>query len=151
MMIGLDMEDGFNIEIGGGYSLNYEEILAHKESLAVTRLLASDIMKTGYINVGQFIKELSDADLMALTSKMEIEEDTGEPDYADLILISEMLATGEGCSQSATPEEFGDRMNQLVMLLTIESLARKGLVKVYYENISFHEDMGDKKIVEAIK
>lgn len=151
MMIGLDMEDGFNIEIGGGYSLNYEEILAHKESLAVTRLLASDIMKTGYINVGQFIKELSDADLKTLTSKMEIEEDTGEPDYADLILISEMLATGEGCSQSATPEEFGERMNHLVMLLTIESLARKGLVKVYYENISFHEDMGDKLIVEAIK
>lgn len=145
------MEDGFNIEIGGGYSLNYEEILAHKESLAVTRLLASDIMKTGYINVGQFIKELSDADLKTLTSKMEIEEDTGEPDYADLILISEMLATGEGCSQSATPEEFGERMNHLVMLLTIESLARKGLVKVYYENISFHEDMGDKLIVEAIK
>jgi hypothetical protein len=34
--------------------------------------------------------------------------------------------------------------------MVIESLKRKGLVKVYYENISFGDDMGEKIIVEKI-
>jgi hypothetical protein len=57
------MEDGFDIEIGGGYSLNYAEIVEHKTLMAVTRLLATELMKTPYIVVGDYIKQLSDSDL----------------------------------------------------------------------------------------
>jgi len=38
----------------------------------------------------------------------------------------------------------------LVMFLTIESLSRKGLVKVHHNNMSFHEDCMDKIIVEKL-
>ena len=70
--------------------------------------------------------------------------------YDDMILISEMLATGEGCDPSKTPDEFADRMRHMMTLMVIESLGRKGLVKVYRENMSFHPDMGSKIVVERI-
>lgn len=139
------MEDGFNVEIGGGYSLNYGEIVNHKGLMAVTRLLAQQLMDNPYLVVGDYIKELSDSDLKALMQAEDNEE------YEDLILMSEMLATGEGCDQSATDEIFKERTNHLITLLVIESLARKGLVRVYHENMSFNEDMGDKIVVEKIE
>jgi len=138
------MEDGFDIEIGGGYSLNYAEIAEYKSLMAVTRMLAKQMMDNPYIVVGDYIKELTDSDLKALMTA----EENGQ--FEDLILMSEMLATGEGCDQSPTDETFKERTNQLVTLLVIESLSRKGLVRVYHENMSFNEDMGDKVVVEKL-
>ena len=130
-----------------GFHLNYEAIAKNKKALAVTRLLATDLMTNGYINVGNFIREMSDADLKALTHNAE---DDAENQYEDLILVSEMLATGEGCEPSDSDEKFEERANQLINYLVIESLHRKGLVKCYHENLSFNEDMGDKIVVEKI-
>lgn len=144
------MEDGFSIELGDNYTLNYEAIAKSKDMMAVTRLLATDLIRDGYIIVGDFIKNLSDNDLYALVQKIEA-NDNGEHDYQDLILVSEMLAEGEGCEPAQSDDMFIDRMEQFVMLLTIESLARKGLVKVYRENYSFHADMKDKVVVERIE
>lgn len=138
------MEDGFDIEIGGGYSLNYAEIAEYKQLMAVTRMLAKQMMDNPYIVVGDYIKELTDSDLKALLTA----EENGQ--FEDLILMSEMLATGEGCDQAPTDETFKERTNQLVTLLVIESLFRKGLVRVYHENMSFNEDMGDKVVVEKL-
>ena len=130
-----------------GFHLNYEAIAKNKKALAVTRLLATDLMTNGYINVGNFIREMSDADLKALTHNAE---DDAENQYEDLMLVSEMLATGEGCECSNSDEQFEERTNQLLNYLVIESLHRKGLVKCYHENLSFNEDMGDKIVVEKI-
>jgi hypothetical protein len=105
-------------------------------------------METGYIVVGDFLKNMSDADLQALTDNME---DDARNQYQDLILVSEMLATGEGCEPSQNDGQFEDRAQQFVTLLILESLHRKGMVKLYHENISFNEDMGDKIIVEKIE
>ena len=131
-----------------GFHLDYQNILKNKETLAVTKLLATELMTNGYIVVGDFIKNLTDADLQALTDNME---DDAPNQYQDLILVSEMLATGEGCGPSGNDDEFQSRAHQLITLLILESLHRKGLVKLYHENISFHEDMGDKLLVEKIE
>jgi hypothetical protein len=41
-------------------------------------------------------------------------------------------------------------MNAFCAFLAIEGLSRKGLVKVYHENISFGEDFGNKIVVEKL-
>jgi hypothetical protein len=61
-----------------------------------------------------------------------------------------MLATGEGLEQSQGAEEISSRMDAFCAFLAIESLRRKGLVKVYHENISFGEDFGNKIVVEKL-
>jgi len=141
-----NMDDMFD---GGGYSINYEELLKQNTIMSITKLLAFNMMTNSYVVVGDYIRNLSNADLNSLMALMdEIEKE--EPDYEDLILIAEMLATGEGCPPSDSVEDFKFRMEQLVMFLTIESLSRKGLVKVHHNNMSFHEDCMDKIIVEKL-
>jgi len=139
----MDMDE-FDV---GAYQLNWEGIANEKNNLAVTRLLAKQLMENPYIVVGTFIKEMSDSDLYALNAKLDTDN---EDKYNDLLLMSEMLATAEGCPQCKTVDEWQERANYLATLLTIESLNRKGLVKAYHENMSFHDDMGDKMIVEKL-
>jgi len=108
--------------------------------------LAADLMKNQYMPIGDFIKSLSDNSLEQLN---EICEDENHPNFEEIILISEMLAAAEGTNVGGTPEVH-QRLNLFITWMVIESLKRKGLVKVYYENISFGDDMGEKIIVEKI-
>lgn len=129
-----------------GYTVNYAEVLKSKDVLSVTKLLATQLMNNPYTSVGDFLQSVPDADLLTL-----IADDNGEQHYGDHILISEMLATAEGLDSSKDFDEFKDRSSQLMGFLIIESLKRKGLVKVYYENMSFDDSMGDKIIVEKME
>lgn len=129
------------------YVLNYAEIVKSKDMMAITRMLASDLMHNPYLVVGDWIKSISDAELEAIVKEMDRPDDR---QYENLLLISAMLSSGEGCAPCASEDDFTMRMNQLVSFLVCESLARKGLVKVYHENMSFHEDMQEKIIVERL-
>jgi hypothetical protein len=136
------MDMDFNDDLVGGYSLNYPRILEQKDLMAVTKLLVHRMMENPYIVVGDYIQEISDSDLQSLVDAIEQKE------FHDVILMSEMLATGEGCDQAKDFNEFQSRADQFVSLLLVESLHRKGLVLAHHENFSFHEDMQNKIVVE---
>jgi hypothetical protein len=136
------MDMDFNDDLVGGYSLNYPRILEQKDLMAVTKLLVHRMMENPYIVVGDYIQEISDTDLESLVDAIEQKE------FHDVILMSEMLATGEGCDQAKDFNEFQSRADQFVSLLLVESLHRKGLVLAHHENFSFHEDMQNKIVVE---
>jgi len=131
----------------GEFSINYEKVLHQETFLPVTRLLAADLMKSQYMSVGDFLKNLSVDTLSQLT---KISENENDPHFEEVILITEMLAAAEGTNIGGTPEVH-QRLNLFITWLVVESLRRKGLVKVYHENISFGEDMADKIIVEKIE
>jgi len=140
---------GMSIEFDeddGEFSINYEKILHQETFLPVTRLLAANLIKSQYMPIGDFIKSLKDNTLEELN---EICGDENHTNFEEMILISEMLAAAEGTNIGGTPEVCV-RLNLFKTWMAIESLKRKGLVKVYYENISFGDDMGDKIIVEKI-
>ena len=137
----------FDFDDEGEFSINYEKVLHQETFLPVTRLLAADLMKNQYMPIGDFIKSLNDNSLEQLN---EISADEDHPNFEEMILISEMLAAAEGTNMGGTPEVH-QRLNLFITWLVFESLKRKGLVKIYYEIISFGEDMGDKIIVEKIK
>ena len=136
----------FDFDDEGEFSINYKKVLHQETFLPVTRLLAADLMKNQYMPIGDFIKSLNDNSLDQLN---EISADEDHPNFEEMILISEMLAAAEGTNMGGTPEVH-QRLNLFITWLVFESLKRKGLVKIYYENISFGEDMGDKIIVEKI-
>ena len=136
----------FDFDDEGEFSINYGKVLHQETFLPVTRLLAADLMKNQYMPIGDFIKSLNDNSLDQLN---EISADEDHPNFEEMILISEMLAAAEGTNLGGTPEVH-QRLNLFITWLVFESLKRKGLVKIYYENISFGEDMGDKIIVEKI-
>ena len=135
-----------------GYTVNYEKIIKQSDLLAVTRLLATDLMNKPYMKVGDFVKGLSDSDLDTLCEVCDQSRDSDEPDsrFSEIILISQMLAEAEGVAYDMTLDDVIVRSNQFAVFLVLESLYRKGLVKVHHENMSFGEDAGDKIVVERI-
>lgn len=138
-----DFEDG-----KGFYSIDLKNVMNSDDFLPVTRLLAVDLMKNPYLIVGDFFKKMPDETLQTL---LELSEDIDEGNTGeDFILLSQMLATGEGLEFSNDVDEVMARVNIFVNYLAIESLARKKMVKIYRENMSFGEDMGDKIVVEKL-
>ena len=130
----------------GEFSINYEKVLHQETFLPVTRLLAADLMKSQYMSIGDFIKSLNDNSLQELNT---ITGDEDHPNFEEMILITEMLAAAEGTNFGGTPEVH-KRLNMFITWLVFESLKRKGLIKIYYENLSFGDDMADKIVVEKI-
>lgn len=131
----------------GPISISYDKVMKAKDFLPLTRTLAMDLSESGYMRPGDFLKALSDSDVDTLLKIADDEENTR---LDEILLISEMLATGEGLEQSKDAEEVSVRMNAFCAFLAIEGLRRKGLVKVYHENISFGEDFGNKIVVEKL-
>ena len=124
--------------------LNYDKIAEHKGFLSITRMLAIDMMKNPYITPADFLKRLSEEELQTL---IEISDDEEHERMDEVMLISEMLATGEGLAP-ANLDVATERVNQFCVFLVLETLSRKELVKVKYENMSFGEDYKDKIIAE---
>ena len=127
------------------FAVNYQHIVDSPELLRVTRLLAWSFICDPYISVGTFFKNISQEDLDCIIEV--IEEGPDNSNFGDLMLIAEMLAVGEGLD-SGNVEIIENRVNQVLVLLACESLYRKGLVKIYHDNMSFGEDAGHKIIVE---
>lgn len=132
------------------YNINYENVMKAKDLLAVTRLTAADLMKCPYMTLGDFFKGLSDSDVQSLQDIVEVAVDEPEDErLGNLIILTEMLTSAEGVPR-ADFDDMHKRLNSFCMYVTVVSLARKGLVKVYYENMSFGEDMGKQIVVEKL-
>lgn len=136
------------------FTLAYDKIVKTRTMMPITRMLAYDLMTQGYMSVGDFIKNLSDNDVQNL---LEISEDEESEKFSELCLMAEMLAGGEGLTSfegggsKRGIKSFTLRINTLCGFITVESLRRKNLVKVYHENMSFGAEMGSKVIVERLK
>jgi hypothetical protein len=134
------------------FLISFKNVCEDNTMLPTTRLLAVDIIKNGYINVGDFFKNMPESDLQSYLHMVE-ELNENVDAGAEVLLLSEMLAIGEGLEIGFNPNEpktMQARLSQLIMFLSCESLARKGLVKLYRENMSFGEDIDNKPFVEKL-
>lgn len=128
------------------FSINYENIINGNNLLAITKMLAVQLRERPYKTPGDFMKSLSDGDVQMLVDLTEREEDEH---FAEFLLIAEMLAQAEGLER-ADEEMMMERVNSMIGFVVCESLARKGMVKVHHENMSFGEDMKNKTLVEKL-
>ncbi len=126
-----------------------EKIIESDKLLPVTKSVAKMLMRNPYTSLGRFFKKLSNENLEIL---MEI-IDEGDSEFndrmEDIVLMTEMLSRAEGVPTESV-EEITENVNYFGACITCVSLARKGLVRVYYDNMSFGTDNGDKMIVEKI-
>jgi hypothetical protein len=132
---------------GEVYTIQYDKVIQDKKLMASTRLLAYQINQNGYMRVGDYMKELSDSDLEYF---LEVSGKEDEEEFSEISLLSEMLATAEGLPSSESVDDFLLRTTTIIGFFACEGLRRKGLVKLYHENMSFGPDMGDKILVEKI-
>jgi hypothetical protein len=129
------------------FNVNYDNIVKEKSLLSITRMLAADMTKNPYMTIGDFFKNTSDSDIQHLIEII----DSGEnhENFGDLMLISIMLAAAEGC-QVSNVNDHTLQLNMFGNFVIIESLYRKGLVKIHRENMSFGEDLRDAILVEKL-
>jgi hypothetical protein len=132
-----------------GFFVICNEVVKDKELLAVTRLLASDLMVKNYLSVGDFLKNITDTDLKTLIDGSVIDDDNHEL-LDDIMLIALMLSNAESSEEVKSLDDFQRIISQFISFLAMESLYRKGLIKLYRENMSFSKDMGDKMVAERI-
>ena len=126
-----------------------EKIIESDKLLPVTKSVAKMLMRNPYTSLGRFFKKLSNENLEIL---MEI-IDEGDSEFnermEDIVLMTEMLSRAEGVP-SQSVDEITENVNYFGACITCVSLARKGLVRVYYDNMSFGTDSGEKVLVERI-
>jgi hypothetical protein len=106
-------------------------------------------MRNPYTSLGKFFKTISDDNLLALSEIIEEGDSEFNERMEDIVLMTEMLSRAEGVP-SESIEEITENVNYFGACVTCVSLARKGLVRVYYENMSFGTDNGEKILVERL-
>ena len=126
-----------------------EKIIDAEGLLPVTKSVAKMLMRNPYTSLGKFFTKLSDENLEVLMEIVEEGNSEFNGGIEDIVLMTEMLSRAEGVP-SGSIEEITENVNYFGVCVTCVSLARKGLVRVYYDNMSFGKDYGDKVIVERI-
>ncbi len=138
------------------FDINYDNVIASKECLSMTRILAADLKANPYMTVGDFLMNISKSDLAILSDIVEqhmgFDEDDEVTDerMADFVLMTEMLSRAEGLI-SEDDDDLTRKINQFMIMVTMENLYRKGLIKLYHENMSFGKDVEHRIVAEKIK
>lgn len=141
--------DDFELDFSksNGFYVNCEKVSTDKDLLPVTRNLAKKLMETEYLTVGEFFENINDVDLNILLHGSEMTDDN--PNMLDDIMVLSMLLCGaEGANAVKDENDVMTIVSQFTSFVALESLFRKGLIKLHRENMSFVNDLGNKIIAE---
>ena len=126
-----------------------EKIIESDKLLPVTKSVAKMLLRNPYTSLGKFFKKLSDENLQVLMEIIDEGDSEFNDGMEDVVLMTEMLSRAEGVP-SQSIEDITENVNYFGACVTCVSLARKGLVRVYYDNMSFGTDQGEKILVEKL-
>ena len=126
-----------------------EKIIGSDKLLPITKSVAKMLMRNPYTSLGKFFKKLSDENLEILMEIIDEGDSEFNDGLEDVVLMTEMLSRAEGVP-SQSVEDITENVNYFGACVTCVSLARKGLVRVYYDNMSFGTDQGEKVLVEKL-
>lgn len=135
--------------------VNLQRVIEHKEINSLIKYVAMTIKESGYYSLSLFLRTISNSDLQSLVEDLEMVKHvndlpTGEFTVLEnLIILSEMLSQAEGCIGNSDDEAEAN-FNYFSVVLVCESLKRKGIVTINYDNISFCDEMRDKVFVTKI-
>lgn len=137
-----------------GFNLNYGNIAAAEWLCPTIRLTALDLQKNPYISVGDWFRKLS---INSLNELQEISErafeDPNNPDNTDIeqmMILAMMLALAEGTDDLGNMDHMKKQLSKIIMLVTIVALERKGLVRIWYNNMTLGADMQGVPLVEKL-
>lgn len=137
---------------------NIEEIKNSKQFPAFVSSLALKLETEQYITPGHFFRDINDYDLRMLSGMVEtiatdISDDIGVCALDTICIVGMLLAAGEGVVDiNSFESDSGESIKKIVNITayctTLETLARKGYAKIFYDNITY-DATSDKPIAEA--
>lgn len=135
------------------YTVNIEALLESKDTLSCIKELFRSVQKNGYVTPKKYFESVSDTDLHTLSSLVEqmSSEEASDLEQFEaqehIMLMTIGFLIGEGTEINEDTVMSGSSI--VVLMVTLESLARKNLVKVYRENWCLSGEQ-DKVWVERI-
>lgn len=130
------------------FAIDLNKAANSPEMSAIVRMTARQILdnQTGYFKPGSWLKSVSTCDLYMLIGAMEMMTDSeDDPLTEQAIALAVILSAGEGVEMVM---DMLPRVGYLVQLLIMESLARKGLIDIMYDNVSFDDSARELQIAK---
>ena len=132
-------------------NISIQKVIESPLFSSITITTAKRIQENMYFTLPEFLKSLSVNDLCCLSLMVELAQTNNNILY-ELSILSSILATSDGFGISVEDPNFKDlsldNLNFLCALISCESLSRKGVVTLFYKNISFDPAMSCKDMVE---
>lgn len=128
------------------FDINHEMIM-RADMMTCTHDCVRMIQKNEYLTVGEYLQSITTSQLDEM---LDVAEDEDNPKMEEFLLIAEMLARAEGLEGSEDFEILHKRLSIFIALIAVESLYRRGMIRIYRENFSFGDDMNTKKIAEKL-
>lgn len=131
-------------------NISIQKVIESHLFSSITISTAKRIQENMYFTLPEFLKGLSVNDLCCLSLMVELAQTNNDIMY-ELSILSSILATSDGFGVSLQDQNLKDmaldNLNFLCALISCESLSRKGVVTLIYDNISFDPSMSCKDMV----
>jgi hypothetical protein len=135
------------------FSVDNKKIIEAQDSHAINKLMAYHIVSSGgYMSVGSCMKSITNENLQEAIDqldKIDSESDfLKNPYLKNIFLLSLQMAYAEG--HPLNTEESSKVCNQTILFLTLESLARRGLIELNRNNMSFADGTENLNLAKVI-
>lgn len=132
---------------GDMFSINLKAVIDSPKAWAINKALAQKLALIGNFSVGEFFQGLTDEDssfLSVAVSTTNMEDDIA----SELFLMMTLLSMAEGLPLDEGDMDLVRRFESLIILITCDALARKGLAELHYDKMSMGYDM---RMVDLVK
>lgn len=136
----------------GEYYVNVDDVANSNSHPAIIRVVANHLLNNQYLTLKDFLKNISDRDLLTLVNmadELHDEEATSRAHH-DMTLLTILLAQGEGVFFS-DDKQVSQAVTVAVTLFCMEQLCRRNLIEFYREKASFDVDLYNEVIARRIK
>lgn len=138
--------------------LNFSLISDDGDFCILTQKIAADLRNYPYRTIGDFMKSMTDEDLATLNALIDDSYKGSDKAIFNVVAITELLAYAEGLGDVVDIDEDSlarsifvkEGMAMLASFAVATSLARKGLCRAMYENMTFDTSGGDLPIAESL-
>ena len=126
------------------YTVNIDALIERKDTLSCIKELFRAVQKSGYITPKRYFESISDTDLHTLSALVEQMSSDEASDHEQfeaqehIMLMTIGFLVGEGTEINEETVTVGSSL--VVLMVTLESLARKNLVRVFRENWALSAD-----------
>lgn len=136
----------FEINPSNEFTVDLNKIINDRDMPSFILKAAHDLKMNQYLPAGEYFMSLDDVEVYEMSNAVEsvmtdnfksfdVPTEQQEKDLSNLSVLCFLLAMGEG-AMVLTPDDLGDMLRSLTVLITVEALNRKGQVEVVYENYS---------------
>lgn len=115
---------------------------------SINKSLAFKLSFNSFSSLGDFLKMMSDENITFLMHAIDSLDKNDEEDaVTEFMMLTYLLSYAEGLDIVEDLELMSTRTNVLAGFIVAESMARKGLAELTYENMSLGEDALDLVVI----